>query len=111
MNRDKEYLLDIVEAARLALDYVSEKSPNDFHADTQCQDAVIRRIEIMGEAARRVSEETRAAHPEIPWNEIVGMRNIVIHKYDGVDLVIVWETIRNKIPPLVKELEGIIETF
>lgn len=74
MQRDKEYLLDILEAAKLAIAYVDKKSREEFFADLQCQDAVIRRLEIIGEAARRISEETRAAYPDLPWNDMVGMR-------------------------------------
>jgi uncharacterized protein with HEPN domain len=89
MQHDKEYMLDILEAAKLALEYVGDKTKEDFFGDLQCQDAVIRRLEIIGEAARRISEETQAAYPDLPWRDMVGMRNIMIHEYDDVDLVIV----------------------
>ena len=64
MQRDNEYLLDILEAAKLAIDYIGEKSREEFLIDSQCQDAVIRRLEIIGEAARRVSEETRTMYTD-----------------------------------------------
>jgi len=108
MQRDREYLVDILEAAKISLDYVSDKSKAEFLNDLQCQDAVIRRIEIIGEAARRISDETRAAHPDLPWSEMVSMRNIMIHEYDDIDLVIVWETVQNDLPSLVESLEMII---
>ncbi|GAH81135.1 unnamed protein product, partial [marine sediment metagenome] len=95
MQRDKECLLDILEAAKLALTYVAIKTKEDFLKDIQCQDAVIRRLEIIGEAAGRISEETRNAFPRLPWSEMVGMRNIMIHDYDDVDIAIVWETVQN----------------
>jgi uncharacterized protein with HEPN domain len=76
-------------------------------ADTQCQDAVIRRIEIIGEAARRVSEDSREAHPQLPWQAMVGMRNVMIHDYDDIDLGVVWETLQNDLSPLVKQLEEV----
>jgi uncharacterized protein with HEPN domain len=88
MDRDRAYLLDILSAARLALSYVEGVAKDAFLADTQRQDSVIRRIEIIGEAARRVSPQTQAAHPGIPWNEMIGMRNQMIHDYDDVDLEI-----------------------
>jgi uncharacterized protein with HEPN domain len=108
MSRDPEYLVDILAAARLALKYTSGKTREQFLADTQCQDAVIRRLEVIGEAARRISEDSRAALPRVPWKDIVAMRNILIHKYDGVDLVVVWDTVQEHLPALIRELEKAI---
>ena len=102
MSRDDTYLVDILESAKLALSYVSGKSWDEFYADSQCQDAVVRRIEIIGEAARRVTEETQNKHPQIPWREMTSMRNLVIHEYDVVDINQVWDTVRKKIPPLIE---------
>ena len=89
MQRDNAYLLDILEAAKLGVTYVGKKTKEEFLNDIQCQDAVIRRLEIIGEAAGRVSGETKSAFPNLPWSEMVGMRNIMIHDYDDVDMVIV----------------------
>lgn len=108
MQRDKEYLLDILEAAKLALEYVRGKTREEFFNDLQCQDAVIRRLEVIGEAARRISEETQASYPDLPWSDMIGMRNVMIHEYDDVDLVIVWETVHNDLPQLIDSLEKII---
>jgi uncharacterized protein with HEPN domain len=107
MSRDDTYLVDILESAKIALDYVFDKSWDEFYEDTQCQDAVVRRIEIIGEAARRVSEETRNKYPQIPWREMTSMRNLVIHEYDVVDINQVWDTVQNKLPPLIEELTKI----
>ncbi|RIK41257.1 MAG: hypothetical protein DCC55_12490 [Chloroflexi bacterium] len=87
MERDQVYLLDILEAARLAVSYVENTSEEAFLEDTQLQDSVIRRIEIIGEAARRISPEVREALPVIPWSNMVGMRNLLIHDY----LVRMWK--------------------
>lgn len=108
MPRDAEYLLDIVESARIALDHVSGKDWDGFCDDIQCQDAVIRRLEIIGEAARRVSSETKKKHPNLPWREMTGMRNLGIHEYDAVDLSIVWDTVHEKLPALGAALEKIV---
>jgi uncharacterized protein with HEPN domain len=105
MPRDKVYLPDILEAARLAVGYVSGKSLEQFLEDTQCQDAVIRRMEIIGEAARRISSETKAAVPQIPWDAMIGMPNIMVHEYGDVDLGIVWETVQTDVPRLLAELQ------
>ena len=108
MSRDDTYMVDILESARIALDYVSNKTWDDFYKNIQCQDAVVRRIEIIGEAARRVSPETRAKYPEIEWREMTGMRNLVIHEYDVVDIAQVWDTVRNQLPPLIEKLTKIV---
>src|SRR3989304_3904896 len=106
MPNDKACILDILESAKTALGYIAGKTREDFLKDTQCQDAVIRRIEIIGEAARRVSNNGKATLP-LPWSEIIGMRNLMIHEYDDVDLVIVWDTVKNDLPPLIASLEKI----
>lgn len=105
MQRDQGYLLDMLEAARLAVSYVQHMDKVGFLADVACQDAVIRRLEIIGEAARRVTAETRAAYPALPWTEMIGMRNILIHEYGDIDLSMVWETVRLDLPHIVSVLE------
>jgi len=108
MSRDDTYLIDILESAKIALDYAFDKTWDEFYEDTQCQDAVIRRIEIIGEAARRITPETRAKYPEIEWREMTSMRNLVIHEYDVVYIKQVWDTVQNKIPPLIETLSKIV---
>src|SRR5512141_2765540 len=82
MQRDDQYLFDILDAAKLAASYVSGMSRQDFLQNIQCQDAVVRRLEIIGEASRRVSEQTRTVLTHIPWRALVGMRKLMIHEYD-----------------------------
>ena len=102
MSRDSVYLLDILlKAAKLAIGYLKGKSRKEFLKDTQCQDAVIRRLEIIGEAARRISRTTAAKFPNIPWTKVRAMRNIIVHEYDDVDLAIVWNTVRSDLPSLI----------
>jgi uncharacterized protein with HEPN domain len=108
MPRDDAYLVDMLESAKIALDYVFDKSWDKFYGDVQCQDAVVRRLEIIGEAARRVSPETRAKYPELEWREMTSMRNLVIHEYDVVDIGQVWDTVKNKLPPLIEKLTRIV---
>ena len=108
MNRDRVYLLDILSAAGLAVSYAGGVSRESFLRDTKLQDSVIRRIEIIGEAARRISPETREALPGIPWSEMVGMRNLMIHDYDDVDLEIVWDTILQDLPRLITLIEPLV---
>ena len=108
MHRDRAYLFDILEAAKRILQYTEKKSEDQFISDIQCQDAVIRRFEIIGEAARRISDEMKNEYPEIPWFEMVGMRNIMIHEYDDIDMTILWDTIQKDLPPLISLLEKMI---
>lgn len=107
MRRDDAYLLDILDAARLALQYVSGTTPQDFLADVKSQDAVIRRFIVIGEAARRISPEVRDRHPQLPWSEMVSMRNLVVHEYDDIDLPILWDTATRDLPKLIALLEEI----
>jgi len=108
MSRDDTYLVDILESARIALSYVAGRTWEGFAEDMQAQDAAVRRLEIIGEAARRVSAATRERHPEIEWREMTSMRNLVIHEYDVVDVHQVWDTIQNRLPPLIEILTKIV---
>jgi uncharacterized protein with HEPN domain len=71
-----------------------------FRTDLRTQDAIIRNLQVMGEAVKKVSVETRAAHPEIPWKDIAGMRDRIVHDYFGFSLDIVWDVVVNHVPPL-----------
>ena len=89
-------------------DYVSGASRQTFLGNTQLQDSVIRRLEIIGEAAGRVSRQLRDENPDVPWSEMRGMRNWVIHRYDDVDMDVVWETVEQNIPRLIAQLERLV---
>ncbi len=104
MQRDRAHILDIREAARLAILYVEGVEKDDFLTDSRIQDSVIRRIEIIGEAARRVSDRTRTLNPGVPWREMIGMRNLLIHDYDDVDAEVVWQTVKDGLPHLLDQL-------
>ena len=100
-------LRDILEAARLIGSYVKDTTAVDFNANKEKQDAVIRRIEIIGEAAAHLTEATRRAVPELDFRKMRGMRNIVAHDYANVDLHIVWEVATVH----VREIYGVLERF
>ncbi|MCX5977666.1 MAG: DUF86 domain-containing protein [Coprothermobacterota bacterium] len=108
MDRDWAYLLDILQAAKLAVSYLENVGEERFLRDTQRQDSVIRRIEIIGEAARRISPKMREACPDIPWDAMIGMRNLMIHDYDDVDLQVVWRTVQHDLPSLIVRLEPLL---
>jgi uncharacterized protein with HEPN domain len=106
MSRDNAYLADILEAARAIQRFTAGVTLEQFKANEEKYEAVNRKLEIMGEAARRLSAETRSVFPEIPWNLVTAMRNILIHDYDDVDLDVVWDTIQQNVPPLVARLDA-----
>lgn len=89
MDRDTPYLIDIAESARLVSAYLEGASIDAFMRNVQLQDSVIRRLEIIGEAAGRVSVPFRQRHRAIPWSRMIGMRNRMIHAYDAIDLDLV----------------------
>lgn len=107
MDRDAVHLLDILESARKIGSYTEGVTRDDFLRDTRLQDSVVRRLEIVGEAAGRVSAEFRRKHPDIPWAAIRGMRNRMIHRYDDIDMDIVWETVWRDIPRLIQMIEAV----
>ena len=110
LPREINYLLDVLEAARLLQMFVEGVDWETFENDLMRRAAVMRQLEIMGEAARRLSEETRLELSEIPWRQIIGMRNRLIHGYDEVDLAIVWDSVQNDLPPLIAQLEQVVPT-
>lgn len=108
MWRDEALFLDMLLAAQDAQDFLGGMNWDDFSKSALHQSAVIRCLEVIGEAATKVSAEARAAHPEIPWREIAGMRHRLIHAYREVDLEIVWSAARNRLPELIVALRPLI---
>lgn len=106
MQRDLQFLLDMLQFAELIITYTARSSKDEFVANVQLQDSVIRRLLVIAEAARRVSEATRQTLSNISWQEINGMRNRLVHDYDDVNLNIVWDVIQSAIPPLIAELKS-----
>ncbi len=108
MRRDETYLLDILIAANKALKFVEGIDRNKFEENEIVQNAVMRPLEIIGEAAGRISKEFRKAHPEIPWREMVGLRNRLIHEYFRIDFGAVWGTIHKDLPKLIEIIEPLV---
>ncbi len=105
MSKDNAYLADILDSARIIQQHLAGISREQFFADQRTQDAVVRRFEIIGEAARHLSPIALKALPDVPWNLMVGMRNLLIHDYDDVDPKRVWTDSQNDLPPLIARLE------
>ena len=108
MDRDIPYVVDIVASAQRVRGYLEGVSRDDFMQNVQLQDSVIRRLEIIGEAAGQVSASFRERHTAIPWSRMIGMRNRMIHTYEAVDLGIVWTTAHDRIPELLALIEPLV---
>ena len=105
---DSAYLLDMLLAARDALSFTEGMSYDEFARDRRTQLSVLKSVEIVGEAAAHVGEDTQRAHPAIPWREIVGMRNRLVHDYFDIDLPLVWDTVCDDLPVLMGRLEPLV---
>jgi uncharacterized protein with HEPN domain len=100
MKDDSVYLRHISDAIAQIQSYLDEKSFEEFIANKMVQDAVVRQLEIIGEASRSLSEDFCRFHPEVPWSQIVGMRNRIAHDYLNVDMEIVWDIVSHDLPTL-----------
>jgi uncharacterized protein with HEPN domain len=99
---------DILESLERISSYTHEMTQDVFVSDSRTFDAVVRNLEIIGEAARHVDEAVLQAAPEIPWDTMRGMRNVVAHEYFGVDPSIIWQTVRHDLPPLEAPLRRLL---
>lgn len=100
MKDDQVYLNHILEALQKIELYVSKISYEEFLSEDLVLDAVVRELEIIGEASRKISEEYKNEHPQLPWSKMAGMRNKLIHEYFGVDKKIIWETCQTDLKDL-----------
>lgn len=106
---DQVSLKDMLSHAREAVDLLGGSSREELTGDRVLQLALTRLVEIVGEAANRASQPTQARHPEIPWLQIIGMRNRLVHGYDVIDFDLLWDTITTDLPPLIEALHKIVE--
>lgn len=97
-------LEDIIEAIRRIHAYVVDCAPDQFRADRKTQDAVVRNLEVIGEAVKNIPQHVRNRHPGVPWQRIAGLRDILVHQYFGIDLDIVSDIVRTKLPALEAEV-------
>jgi uncharacterized protein with HEPN domain len=109
MLRDFKVLLDdILEASQRIRSYTDGLSLSDLRADQKTIDAVVRNLEVMGEAIKKLPAEIRDRHPDVPWKKIAGLRDILIHEYFGIDLDIIWDVVQTKLPALTEQVAAIL---
>ncbi len=104
-----DYLVDILDANVQAQNFISGMEYDDFAADAKTVFAVIRALEIVGEASKRIPTNIREAHPDIPWRSMAGMRDKLIHDYFGVNLEVIWKTVTEELPIIEPKLRQIVD--
>lgn len=109
MRRDELYLRDIIKAMDKIFSYTDEMTKEEFKNNSLTIDAVLRNIEIIGEAANQLSENIYKEYDDLPWSRMIGLRNIVIHDYFGIDLNIIWQIITVNLPETKPKIEKISE--
>lgn len=107
MRHDRLYLLDIADSITW-IQTIAQIGRDSFMQDRLSQDAVIRNFEIIGEATKRLSEELKLAHSHLPWKQVAGLRDILIHNYNRVDLNVVWRIIEHDLPDFKVGIEAIL---
>lgn len=109
MKRDHSlYIKDILDAIQRIEDFVRDITFEEFVQDDKTSSAVLRKLEIIGEATKKIPADTRKSHSQIPWKEMAGMRDKIIHFYFGVDYEIVWKVIQERLPEILQEMKRIL---
>jgi len=110
MQRDyRAYLEDIIEAAGAVREFVTGMDKDELGKDRRTRDAVVRNLEVIGEAAKKLPAQMKRDHPEVEWKKIAGLRDILVHDYFGIDMDIVWDVVQNKLPVLNEQIRRILD--
>lgn len=107
-RRDKDYLNDILEAIKRSMEYTLGYDYDKFLEDEKTQDAVVRNLEVIGEAAKNISSKLRKQQPKLPWKDMAGLRDKLIHHYFGINYDIVWNIVEKQLPALFPQIEDIL---
>ena len=112
MSRDyRDYLEDILTSINESAEFIGDMNFEMFSSDRKTINAVVRSLEVLGEAAKRIPEDLRAQAPSVPWKYMAGMRDKLIHEYFGVDLRVVWAVVKDELPPLRSEIEKLMTSL
>lgn len=108
MQRDRQSIVDIIDSIHLIFEYTQGEDFQELENNTKNLDAVIRRFTIIGEATKRISTEFRDRHPEIPWKQMAGLRDVIVHEYDDINFNIIRDVIEIELPPLLQLLQTLL---
>ena len=108
MRHDDSYLIDMLQAARKAAAFAADLTYPQFQDSDLHQNAIVKVLEVIGEAASRITTDTHRAYPQIPWRQIIGLRNRVVHGYFDVDLALIWQIAHQDIPILIDQLQDLL---
>jgi uncharacterized protein with HEPN domain len=108
MRQDESSLVDIVQAMQRVLRFAQDLSRDRLNEDEMRQSAILYQIMIVGEAVKRLSPEFRFQHSQVPWKQMAGMRDVLTHQYDEVDLDVVWEVVQSDIPQLLELIQPLL---
>ena len=112
MKKDpRVFIGHIIESIQLIEEYARDLTPKGFQTNRAMQDAIIRRLEIIGEAVKNLASPFKTKYPEIPWKQMAGMRDILIHEYFDVDLSLTWSVVKRELPSIEKHLQEILESL
>lgn len=106
---NKHYFQDILDYAKSSLEFTANLQYEELLMDKKAIFATIRALEVVGEASNRISDEVKEKYPHLPWIEMRGLRNRIIHNYDDIDYEIIWKVLKNEIPKLIPQIESIID--
>lgn len=109
-DRTKSCIFDMIESIQNIYSFINDADYDTFENSNLLQSAVIRQFEILGEAANRINKDIQKQYPEIPWKELIGMRNVLIHGYDEIEVGIVWKAYKNEILQIKESLENILKS-
>jgi len=109
MSRNQESLIDISNAIQRILRYSQNLTRQNLELNDEKQSAILYQITIIGEATKRLSLEFRQENPEVPWREMAGMRDVIVHEYDQLDLDVIWDVIHDKLPNLLRQISALIQ--
>lgn len=109
IRTNKHYFQDMLDYAKSSLEFTSGLQFEELLMDKKVIFATVRALEVVGEASNRISEEVKEKYPFLPWIEMRGLRNRIIHNYDDIDYEIVWKVFKNEIPKLIQQIELIID--